>query len=377
MSETIELSTPDGTESERAVRLIDCDVHAQPTPPMLMPYLSTRARRYVERYGRRAPSEPHTYPRVRGGGVRLDAWPDKPGHWPGSDPEKLCSQLLDEWDVDYAVLEALTSLDCYDQPEVAVEFARATNDWVAEEWLDFDDRLRAAIVVPHDYAELAVAEIERRATDPRFVAVLMPGSAQEQLGSRRYWPVYEAASARRLPIAFHTGGFMRHHGAGPPSSYLAYHANISCVMQSQLASMVASGMFAALPNVRVILTECGVSWVTSLRWSLDAAWELMGADHPQLERRPSEYIRDHVWFTTQPFEEPADPTHLLYAIEQAQLADRLLFATDYPHWDFDSPAQALPRAMSPELRSAILYGNALDLFGFPPFRSEPTPDQAP
>jgi predicted TIM-barrel fold metal-dependent hydrolase len=378
VSEAVDLRTPRPAETERAVRLVDCDIHAQPMPAMLTPYLSDRTRRYVERYGRRTPNEMHSYPRARGAGTRLDAWPDKPGHIPGSDPELLRAQLLDEWGVDYAVLQVMASMDCYDRPEIAADLARAVNDWVSEVWLEFDARLRAAIVIPHDYPQLAVAEIERRATDSRFVAVFMPASAQQQLGSERYWPVYEGASTHRLPMTFHTGGFMRQHGAGPPSYYLAYHVAISSMMQSQLASMIASGMFAALPDVRVILTECGVSWAAALRWSMDAAWELMGSDHhPHLERRPSEYIRDHVWFTTQPIEEPADPNHLLYAIEQAELADRLLFSTDYPHWDFDSPAQALPRAMPAELRAAILHGNALDLYGFPPIVSEPSPRSAP
>ena len=91
----------------------------------------------------------------------------------------------------------------------------------------------------------------------------------------------------------------------------------------------------------------------------------MREDHPRLERRPSEYIRDHVWFTTQPIEEPDDPKQLVWAIEQARLGDRLLFATDYPHWDFDSPKQALPRALGTPLRRAILCENALELYGLP------------
>jgi predicted TIM-barrel fold metal-dependent hydrolase len=91
----------------------------------------------------------------------------------------------------------------------------------------------------------------------------------------------------------------------------------------------------------------------------------MREDLRQLSRRPSEYIREHVWFTTQPIEEPADPQHLVYAIGQAQLEDRLLFATDYPHWDFDSPTQALPRALPPELRRGILCENAVALYDLP------------
>ncbi len=73
-----------------------------------------------------------------------------------------------------------------------------------------------------------------------------------------------------------------------------------------------------------------------------------------------------MWFTTQPIEEPGDPQHLLWTIEQARLEDRLLFATDYPHWDFDSPKQALPRAMGASMRRAILCENALELYGLPP-----------
>jgi predicted TIM-barrel fold metal-dependent hydrolase len=44
--------------------------------------------------------------------------------------------------------------------------------------------------------------------------------------------------------------------------------------------------------------------------------------------------------------------------------DRLLIATDYPHWDFDDPSFALPRSLPLETRRAICSENARKVYRF-------------
>ena len=47
------------------------------------------------------------------------------------------------------------------------------------------------------------------------------------------------------------------------------------------------------------------------------------------------------------------------------MTDRILFATDYPHWDFDAPGQALPRSISKHDKARIFAGNACRLYDLP------------
>src|ERR1700733_4473971 len=204
MSSQVETRSGAVPETVRSVELVDCDVHAQATEAMLARYLSGPARRMLERFGRRTPRVTEWYPRARHAGMRVDAWPGKPGHIWGSDPETMRAQLLDEFAVDYAVLEVLSGQDCYAPPDFAAEWNPAVNQGQVDEGLSFAPRLRGTIAVAHEYPSLAVAEIERRAADERFVAVLLPASAAEQLGSPKYWPIYEAATAFGRPVAFHT-----------------------------------------------------------------------------------------------------------------------------------------------------------------------------
>ena len=90
----------------------------------------------------------------------------------------------------------------------------------------------------------------------------------------------------------------------------------------------------------------------------------MKIETPHLKRLPSEYFRDHVWITTQPMEEPEQRKHLIDTIEWIGW-DKLLFATDYPHWDFDDPAMVMPANVSDSNRRKFFYDNALSVYGQP------------
>ena len=110
-------------------------------------------------------------------------------------------------------------------------------------------------------------------------------------------------------------------------------------MQAQVASMVLEGVFERYPRVHVVLVEGGFAWGPSLGWRLDRLWSRMRDEVPHAKRPPSEYMRQNLYFTTQPMEEPEQPDDLLLTFEQIGW-DRVVFSTDYPHWDFDDPRHA-------------------------------------
>jgi len=47
-------------------------------------------------------------------------------------------------------------------------------------------------------------------------------------------------------------------------------------------------------------------------------------------------------------------------------ADQILcFSSDFPHWDFDDPARALPSRLPQEMKQRIFYDNAAEIYGLP------------
>jgi hypothetical protein len=56
-------------------------------------------------------------------------------------------------------------------------------------------------------------------------------------------------------------------------------------------------------------------------------------------------------------EEPRDRRQLADMMEWIGW-DRLVFSSDYPHWDFDDPFQAFPSAVPRERAKQILTANA-------------------
>ena len=188
----------------------------------------------------------------------------------------------------------------------------------------------------------------------------------EPLGRRRYRPIFEAAVRNGLPVGIHFGGGSARNpltASGWPSFYIEDHAAMALAFQSQVVSLVVEGVFERFPTLRVVLIEGGFAWLPSLMWRLDKHWARLADEVPHLTRPPSEYVREHLWVTTQPIEEPPDPRHLLAVFDGMGGTDRIMFSTDYPHWDFDDPDRAIRVKLPPAMRARILGGNALSLYG--------------
>jgi predicted TIM-barrel fold metal-dependent hydrolase len=341
--------------------LIDSDIHNTPAPSALQRYLPERWREYYERFGRPGYAGAY-YPKASPRAARSDSWPPDGGP-PGSDLAFLRAQLLDAWPIEYGILNTLTTIR-NQLREYDAAVAQAINDWQIAEWLEPEPRLRASLVVPCDDGDLAAAEVCRLGDDRRFVQILLPVRTGEPLGKRRYWPLFEAAARYNLPIGIHFGGDSGHPitGAGWPSYYLEDHAGMAQSFQAQLISLVCEGVFAQFPTLQVVLIEGGFAWLPALKWRLDRSWRRLRDEVPHLREQPSSYIDRHIWLTTQPIEEPPRPEQFLQLLDELGGAGRLLFATDYPHWDFDAPDRALPVRLAPEIQRSIMAENARALY---------------
>jgi len=356
----------EGSKTPYAV--IDCDIHPNlASPDALDKYLSERWRQHRTSIGGRGFSGSY-YPRASPNASRHDAWPPN-GKPPGSDLDFMRKQLLDAWHMDFGVLQPLLGSGGQRNLEWAAAHAAAVNDWQIETWLDPEPRLRSGLVVPYEDGDLTVKEIERRGSHPGFVQLMLAIRTSEPLGRRKYWKMYEAAEARGLPIGIHFGGQGGHaiSGAGWPSMYVEDHAGMSTAFQAQVISFITEGVFEQFPKLKIVLIEGGFAWVPVLGWRLDAAWKKLKVEVPHLKRAPSEYLREHFWLTTQPMEEPPVAEQFLEMLDMAPwLQDRLMFATDYPHWDFDAPDEALPKVKLPDgFADAVMAENARALYKLP------------
>ena len=173
---------------------------------------------------------------------------------------------------------------------------------------------------------------------------------------------HQRQEAKRLGLAVDMAT-----GTGWPSYYLEEHVGPAQAMQANVTSMVMEGVFERFPNVNVVSAENGFGWMPSLCWRLDAAYSMLQSEVRHLRRPPSEYIRQHVFFCTQPMEEPENPQHFYDLLDMfGDAVSQIVFATDYPHWDADDPDEAFPVAIPPELQQKIYFDNAASLYGLKP-----------
>jgi len=356
------------TASSSAPKLIDTDIHptfANRTKDLL-PFLPKVWHQQWIESGTGTGMKPGKYDGTFG--RKMDAFTDEGGP-PASDPAFLIKDHMDRYGVDYGILVGPNfGISLTYDPDYANAVASATNDYLVEVWLKASPRFRASIVINNSDPIAAAKEIDRMAKHPGMIQVIMPAtSPMRPYGQRMYHPIYEVCEHYGLPVAIHpgvegVGTALPPTPAGHTTRFFEIH-NLFCLnFLTHINSLVTEGVFEKFPKLKFVGIEGGISWLAHLMWRMDKNYKGLRDQVPWLKRLPSEYIREHVYLTTQPVEESDDPRHLAELIQNIRAEDMIMFSSDYPHWDFDNPEAV--RALFPRgLREKIMADNAAKLYG--------------
>jgi predicted TIM-barrel fold metal-dependent hydrolase len=276
---------------------------------------------------------------------------------------------LDELHVNEAVLfpDHLLYLAMVRDPAFAATLARSYNQWLYERWLLEDRTLHGALVVAPQDPEAGAADIRRHADQGEFVCVYLPASGLRPLyGHRQYDPVYHAAVEVGLPIAIHsvetifpTFPFQLEVFQTALATHTISHP---FAMMANLISMLETGVPVRFPELKIGFMEAGTGWVPFILNRLDKEYLERRREVPFLQERPSHYIR-RMYFGTQPIEEPERRTDIVKLFELFDGESQAMFASDWPHHDFDHPQHVFGLPFSPEARRRIMGENAARFFG--------------
>lgn len=277
-------------------------------------------------------------------------------------PEAIARLHLDPEAVSIGVLNVLSGAHAAYDPYLAAALCEATNRWIAASWLDADPRLRASAVLPFIHPEAAAQELQRLAQDRRFVSVLTPLMGEKPLGRREYWPIYRAMSEQGFALAIHPGSTYRH--APTQSGFLSYRVEEAALapqaFASQVASLVAEGVFSEFPDLQVVLLDCGISWLPSLMWRMTKDWKGVRLEVPWIKDAPGDIIARHVRMTTQAADLPDDEDMIRRILDQFDAGSMLIHGSDFPRPH--AGGAGLPGWLPTPLRSAVARDTARRTF---------------
>ena len=265
-------------------------------------------------------------------------------------------------------------------PELLREAMRASNDWSKETIMDHSPRLiPTAQVSTLDIGD-AVDELKRCGA-MGFKAVFLPVTphrAQHDYHRDEWEPFWAAAEDIGMVIAFHIGTEPIDFAAGN-SIGVTYHGPGGAVLnytetsfggQRAVVKLVACGALDRHPNLKVLVSEGGATWVPFIADRIEEGYRQHAmVVRPKLNRGPREIIYSQVYASFQ-----HDSSAI--AAVTAMGFDNVLWGSDYPHMEgtFGHTQETLHRlfdGVDQKTRDRILFGSFAELFPGAPLPPPP------
>jgi predicted TIM-barrel fold metal-dependent hydrolase len=252
----------------------------------------------------------------------------------------LCRKAIDCLGLDYQIFfpSALLFLGMHPVREMEVELSIAYNRWIVEHVLPHEPRMKAMLYVPFNTPSAAEAMVKRFLGAPGVAGFLVTSTRNQPVHANEYMRLYAMLEEAGMAIGFHAHHNWNNEYTRQLNRFLSMHA-LSFVLSNlvHLTNWVINGLPERFPKLKVIWIESGLAWVPFLMQRLDHEYMMRVSEAPLLKRLPSEYMRE-MFYTMQPME--ATNLKLLEGtFEAINAGTQLLYASDWPHWDFDVPAR--------------------------------------
>lgn len=301
---------------------------------------------------------------------------------------------LDADGIDQTVLypTTLLGIPAVADHRFAAAVCRAYNEWLADYCRHAPRRLFGVAAVPQQDIALAVQEI-RHAKTLGLVGIFLrpnPSIGERKFDDPVYEPIWQTAEELDLAVGLHPyllpdmPGACRYFGLGSTAGArelegqtAVAHGDFRNVfftqaisnpfdMMATLTYLVCGGVLEKRPRLKVLLLEANGGWIVPWLERLDHHYEIFYADVPQMKMKPSEYFRRQCWISF----DPDESTLAMTADSPLVGAERIIWASDYPHPDakFPGVTDALDEATDvlTEVQRARVFGlNAAELYGLP------------
>jgi uncharacterized protein len=261
----------------------------------------------------------------------------------GHDPVARLADM-DAEGIDVAVLYPTAMLTWIEEADIFGAACRAYNNWLYDYCAADPDRLFPVALVPLQDQDAAIAEMERAAGSLGAKAVMIrpaPYIGERKLNDPAYDPFWAAAAAAGVPIGVHPSphGDMANScrllgladGVTNPMEGLALRQGLTNAfdLQMAVAYFTLGGICERHPRLRVAFLEGTGGWIVPMLQRFDHQFEIFGS--PDQKTRPSEVFARQCMVSFDP-----DEVALPFTAEHLG-ADKILWASDYPHPDAKIP----------------------------------------
>jgi len=321
---------------------------------------------------------------IRVFGPADDPIPDEASHAelmyrPGGSQPRPRLEDMDADGIDVAVLYPTTpGLGFVPDASVFVRMSQAYNGWLHDFCSEDPARLIGVGLVPLQDPALAVKEMQHCVEDLGFRAVMIrpaPYIDDKPLHDPVYDPFWDAAQALDCPVGVHPFSFadmpynvvsrlgLHHDSMGDPSKGLALRQSLGNALDVMVAMgwFVAGGICERYPRLTVVFLEGSGGWCAPMLERFDHHVEVFGSRYQTTP--PSELFKRQCYISFDPDEESLAYT----ATSRYVGADRIVWASDYPHPDAKIPGitrelEEATETLTDEQRRLVFGANAARLY---------------